>query len=358
MPSATMTTHERVQRMMEHREADRVPITDSPWNATLARWRREGLPEDVPWWQYFGLDHFASIWADNSPRFPARIIEETDQYVIRFTAWGATIKDWKDHGGVPEFLDFTIVDRPSWAAAKARMTPDRDRIDWNRLKANYAQQREAGAWISASFWFGFDITHSWTIGTERALMAMIEDPDWLVDMFTHELDVDLALFEMVWDAGYHFDEITWPDDMGYKGTQFFSKQMYRDILKPVHKRAADWAHARGAKVRLHSCGDIRPLVPELIDIGIDALNPIEVKAGMDPTALKKQYGDQLTFHGGLNAVLFDDMAKMADQMRQVIPAMKQGGGYILSSDHSVPDSVSLEEFGQFVAMAKELGRYE
>ena len=58
---AQMTTHERVSRMLEHREADRVPITDDPWGPTLERWRREGLPAGVDWSEHFGLDHFATI---------------------------------------------------------------------------------------------------------------------------------------------------------------------------------------------------------------------------------------------------------------------------------------------------------
>ena len=78
---------------------------------------------------------------------------------------------------------------------------------------------------------------------------------------------------------------------------------------------------------------------------------------MDPVALKKQYGDSLTFQGGLNAVLYDKPEKMWDEMRRVIPEMKKGGGYIIGSDHSVPETVGLEEFGEFVKLAKELGSY-
>lgn len=354
----TMTTHERMTRMLEHREADRVPITDSPWGATLERWRSEGLPADVDWAEYFGLDRFGGIGVDNSPRFAHKVIEETDEYSTVFTNWGATLKNWKHRGGVPEFLDFTIKDWESWRTAKARMTPDRDRVNWDWLKKAYPKWKEQGAWITAGFWFGFDVTHSWAVGTERVLMAMVEDPEWLVDMFNRWLDVDIALYDMIWEAGYRFDAINWPDDMGYKGHQFFGVQTYRDLLKPVHKRAADWAHAKGIKVELHSCGDVRPFIPDLLDIGIDMLNPVEVKAGMDPMALKQQYGDKLAFHGGLNAALFWEPEKLWDHMRQVVPAMKKGGGYVISSDHSVPDSVSLEQFRQFVELAKKLGAYK
>jgi len=355
--AAELTTNERMRRMYEHREADRIPVTDSPWASTVERWRREGMPGDADPADFLGMDGFRSIFLDSSPRYPARLVEETDEYTVTTTGWGATLKNWKHAGGVPEFLDFIIKDADAWKAARERMVPTRDRVDWKLLAGDYPRWRKQGAWITAQFFFGFDVTHSWMVGTERALMAMATDPEWIVDMWNRELDMDLALFQMVWDEGYRFDEIRWPDDMGYKLNQFFSVGMYRELLKPVHKRACDWAHARGCKVRLHSCGDIRPFVPELIDIGIDMLNPLEVKAGVDPLALKAQYGDRLAFHGGLNAVLYAKPEELWAEMRRVIPGMKKNGGYVASTDHSVPDSVGLEEFREFVRLAKELGSY-
>jgi uroporphyrinogen decarboxylase len=352
-----MTTFERVKRMYAHQEADRVPVTDSPWGATIERWHREGMPEDVSYVDYFGLDNFAHIGVDNSPRYPVEVVEETDDYIITTTKWGATLKNWKHIASTPEFLDFTIKDPDAWREAKARMTPTRDRIPWDHLKHNYKTWREQGAWIEAGLWFGFDVTHSWAVGTERILIALIQDPEWCLDMFNHFLDVGIALLDQVWDAGYTFDAVNWPDDMGYKHNQFFSLRTYRELLKPVQKRAVDWAHAKGVQVRLHSCGDVNPFVPEFVEIGIDGLNPLEVKAGMDPIYLKQTYGDDLLLHGGINAVLWDDKARIAAEMRRVIPVVKENGGYIFSSDHSVPSSVSLDNFRYIVNLAKELGTY-
>ena len=354
---AEMTSRERFARMFEHRDADRVPIIDGPWGATIERWRREGMPEDVDFVDFFGLDHVVHIGADNSPRYEAKVVEETDEYVINTTSWGATLKTWKHAASTPEFLDFTIVDPDSWREAKARMTPDRDRVDWDHLKKHYPMWRDRGDWIVAGLWFGFDVTHAWTVGTERLLMAFKTDPEWCTEMFNHYLDVHLALFDMVWDEGYTFDAAMWPDDMGYKHNQFFSVDTYREVLKPVHRRAVDWAHAKGIYAHLHSCGDVRPFIPEYIDIGIDALNPLEVKAGMDPIQLKHTYGDDLVLHGGINAVLWDDVDAITAEMRRVVPVLKQNGGYIFSSDHSVPSSVSLDNFRHIVELAKELGAY-
>lgn len=343
--------------MYEHREADRIPIIDGPWAATIERWRSEGMPENVDWVDYFGLDHVAGIGVDISPRYPVKVLEETEEYVVTTSSYGVTMRTWKHAGGVPEFLDFTITDPDKWQAAKERMTPTSDRIPWDHLKKHYPRWHEQGAWIEGHLWFGFDITHSWTVGTERVLTALVEQPEWMADMFGHFLDVNLALLDQVWDAGYTFDAVTWPDDMGYKHSQFFSLATYRRLLKPVHKRAVDWAHAKCVKAELHSCGDVNPFVPELVEIGIDALNPLEVKAGMDPVALKRLYGDRLVLHGGVNAVLWDDLGAIEEEMRRVVPILKEGGGYVFSSDHSIPSSVSLDDFRHIVELAKQLGSY-
>jgi uroporphyrinogen decarboxylase len=176
-------------------------------------------------------------------------------------------------------------------------------------------------------------------------------------MFNHLLDLGLALLDRVWDAGYRFDCLSWPDDMGYKGTPFFSLQMYRDLLKPVQKRAVDWAHAKGISAWLHSCGDIRPLVPELVEIGVDRLNPLEVKAGMDPAAIKREYGDRLVLHGGMNVLLWDRPELLHAEIDRLLPVLKENGGYIFASDHSIPSSMGLEEWRRIVDHAKQAGRY-
>jgi len=354
---STMTSHERFTRMFEHREADRIPIIDYPWGATIERWQSEGLPTDISYVDYLGLDKVATISVDNSPQYEIKVIEETDDYIIATTPWGATEKNFKHAASTPGMIDFRIKSPQAWQEAKQRMVPSRDRIKLDYLKANYKHWREDGYWIEGSGWFGFDVTHAHMVGTDRLLVAMIEDPEWCLDMFYHYQDVNLALLDMVWDAGYKFDVLCWPDDMGYKYNQFFSLKTYRELLKPLHKSAIDWAHAKGIKAYLHSCGNIMPFIPELVEIGLDALNPLEVKAGMDPIGLKKEFGDDLVLHGGINAVLYSDIEAMEAEIRRVVPKMKENGGYIFASDHSVPSSVSLRDFQRIIELARQLGSY-
>jgi uroporphyrinogen decarboxylase len=357
MSHTKMTMHERMTRMYERQHADRCPILDHPWQSTLERWQREGMPADADWIEYLGADSVVQIGVDNSPRFPVQVIEETDEYIIQTNEWGLTKKDFRDRHSTPHRLDYRVQDPDSWAEAKARMEPDPSRVDWDRLRRNYRSWREQGAWIGAGFWYGFEVTYSHMVGP-ALFLAMVEQPEWVIDMVNTYLDLCITMFEMVWEAGYHFDQVNTWNDMGFKGKQFMSVQMYGDLFKPADRRLAEWAHQRGLKVYYHSCGNINPLVPELIDAGVDLLEPMEVKAGMDPLQLKADYGDQLAFHGGLNAILYEEPESMWAEMERVIAVMKENGGYIIGTDHSIPDNVSLDTYRRFVALAKELGSYD
>lgn len=350
-----MNSRERVQRMFEHREADRVPIWEEPWATTLINWEKQGL-KSRDFVGELGLDRMVHFTTDNSPLYPEKVLEETDTYIISTTPWGVTLKNWKYAGSTPEFLDFTISDMEKWHDAQKRMVYDPSRIDWERLQNEYPLWQKDGYWTNAHLWFGFDVTHSWMIGTEDFLVALLEEPDWVKDIYDTQLTLSLKLLQKVLDEGYRFDSVFWYDDMGYKNTQFFSLDTYRELSKPFHQKAADWAHERGMKVTMHSCGDIRPFVPELVEIGVDALNPIEVKAGMDPFMLKEKYGDKLVFWGGMSALSWRE-GKVMEDIETLVPFMKQNGGYIFGTDHSVPDNVDLEAFKKVVARVKELGRY-
>jgi uroporphyrinogen decarboxylase len=353
-----MTTHERITRMFEHKEADRVPILVGPWGDTIERWHREGLPKGTSYVDYFDIDKRESMTINNSFRFEEKIVEETDRYTISTTEWGATLRRWKHATSVPEFLDFKIKDSQAWLEHRSKIDDSADRINWNLLKNNYDTWKGEGRWLEFRLAFGFDYTHSWIVGTETILIALLEEPEWCTDMFHHLLDNGIKLMDRVLDAGYKFDSLFWWDDMGYKNNQFFSMNIYRDLLKPVHKKAIEWAHSRGLKAHLHSCGDVNPFVPELVEMGLDCLNPLEVKAGMDPIELKKKFGDRLVLNGGINSVLLDSFDEIEPEIRRILPAVMESGGFIFSSDHSIPSSVDFETFGKIIGLVKEIGSYK
>lgn len=169
----TMTSRERFSRMYAHKEADRVPITDIPWQGTISRWQREGMPAGADWREYFGVDKVEGISVDISPRYPCTVVEDNARYQIVTSPWGVTMKQFKEEDSTPEFLDFKVCTPEAWEEAKARMAYSPDRIPWDYLRDAYPRWKAEGSWIQAGFWFGFDVTHSWMAGTEILLIALL-----------------------------------------------------------------------------------------------------------------------------------------------------------------------------------------
>jgi hypothetical protein len=121
-----------------------------------------------------------------------------------------------------------------------------------------------------------------------------------------------------------------------------------------------YCHSKNMKVMLHSCGNVKEFIPMLIEAGLDCLQPLEVKAGMDVRELKGKYGDKLTFMGGIDVRLMNlpDKSKIEEEIRSKFEVAKKGGGYIYHSDHSIPHTVSFQDFCTVMELVKKYGAYE
>jgi len=155
------------------------------------------------------------------------------------------------------------------------------------------------------------------------------------------------------------DVVWFYEDMGFKQRPFMSPDMYREIIQPGHKLTIDYAHSLDLPVIMHSCGYIEPLLPGMIEAGIDCLQVIEIKAGMDLLKLKKNFGDQIVFCGGMDArnLVANDLDTIKLELEEKIPVVKAGYGYILHSDHSIPETCNYETYRYFVDKGLELGTY-
>ena len=139
-----------------------------------------------------------------------------------------------------------------------------------------------------------------------------------------------------------------------------SPAMYDEFLYPAHKRTIDYAKSLGLPVIMHSCGYVEPLLPGMLKAGIDCLQVIEVKAGMDLLKLYREYGDRLSFMGGIDVrtLYTNDRAVIDQELESKIPFVKEGFGYCLHSDHSIPKTVGYNTFRYFIQKGLELGTYQ
>lgn len=353
-----MTSRERVLMVLHHREPDRVPIDDSPWATTIARWRREGLPEDTTPAEYFGFE-FSGIGADVTLGMEPEVVEETDEYTIAWNSNGALRKNFRHSTSTPECIDFKIKTPADWHAWKQELEIGRDRINWEGGLRAMRAAREKGLWFPYRAATGYDKTQG-IVGSERLLMAMAQEPDWCAEMFMTAAEMIVQTAQMMIEGGFEFDGAFLYDDMGYRNGPLFSPQMYRDLCKPAHALTCDFFHRYGLKVILHSCGDVTALVPDLIDAGFDCLQPLEVKAGMDLLALKERYGQQLSFMGGIDVrkMAEGDPAIIEEEIATKLGIAKRGGGYIYHSDHSVPDNVSFDRYRYIMELVHKHGQYD
>ena len=353
-----MTPRERSLLALRHREPDRVPVSDSPWATTVDRWHREGLPVDETPASFFGYER-AAQGADLSFQFPCETLEERDDSKVERDAWGVVSRSLKGREAVPERLRFTIDSRRAWEEHRERLAWNDSRVAWDSALAANRRLREAGQFVTIQAGaFGYDRVQRF-VGASRVLEAMALDPPWVKDMIDAVADLIIAAAEEMISRGFVFDGAFLADDMGYRNGPFFSPATYRELELPSHRRLCDFFHARDMPVILHTDGDVRLLIPSLIEAGFDCLQPLEVKAGMDVLELKKAYGERLAFMGGIDvrAMADPDPRVIEREIRRKVPIAKTGGGYLYHSDHSVPDNVSFRQYVQVMELVAHYGRY-
>ena len=162
--------------------------------------------------------------------------------------------------------------------------------------------------------------------------------------------------------GDHVDIIKIGDDLGTQESLLMSPDMYRRILKPIHADYIRFIRERTrAKVFFHTDGDVFPLIDDLVEIGIDILNPIQTSAGKmaDLGALKARWGDRLTFCGGVDThriLPAGTPEEVRSEVRRVIEILGPDGGYMVSSVHTVMDDVPAGNILAMVDAVDEFGR--
>jgi len=341
---------------------DRIGLDESFWPDTLRDWAQQGYPEGVAPDEYFGLDII--LGRDLSlVAFPGKrsVHEETEDWVILTNADGAKTRTWKGRAGTPEHLDFTVRDGESWRAnryGEAFRTFKPERANLGALVEKKRRAEESGKFFAIVFPEVFEIGKC-VAGHVNMCIGMIDDPEWIHDMFGAFADAAIATCD------YIFEKIGLPDgvrisaDMGFKNRPFISLAMHNELILPHNRRIIQHMKSKGLPIILHSCGFVEPLVPGFIEAGIDILQAMEVKAGMDLRRLKPMFGDRIGFEGNVDvrALESNDLERVEEEVRTKVLCGKEGGGYIFHSDHSIPNSVRMETYQFAIERAKVYGAY-
>jgi uroporphyrinogen decarboxylase len=383
-----MNSRERILIALDHREPDRIPFDLGSIQVTgiheiAYRNLRQalGLPEtrsnlcdtiqrlatiedDLA--ERLGID-LRGLYPLNSHNWGINE-EDAGEYWAYHDEWGITHHRPKERG-----LYYSIVDVPlprfdiTEQEIEGYRWPDmgaRWRVEGLREQAE--QYRAAGyAVILKDAFAGIFEFAQRVVGMENLLLMMGIDEKKACTLFDKMLDLKLAYWRTALEElGDLVDVVTYADDYGTQVSQLISPAMFRQQLKPRVQQVFELQGqlAPHAKRLFHSDGNVRPLIPDFIEMGVDILNPVQVTAtGMDPTDLKRDFGQDLVFWGGgvdTQGILPSGTPQeVKDDVKRNIDALAVGGGYVFNTVHNIQADVPPENILAMWEALQEYGAY-
>ena len=365
---------ERLNAALQHREPDRVPVSDFFWGGFTRRWRQElGLPADANPYYYYDLDWIVTVPNMDPWIRPFETLRETPEEVVVRTGFGAIMH---------KHFEFPMPEMRAWETdtfeklERAEFDAPRDRRRFYAAGDNQIAgvgdgfERNSPAWLDtvkslrpdfAVYGSMIEVSECLTrlIGQQNAMLWMGEFPERMGAVINrigaHYLECARAEI----DAGQGLlDGLVIWGDVAYKKGMFFSPRYWREYFKPWVAQMADYAHQHGLPVIYHGCGNSKAIFQDYIDIKIDGYNPLEAKAGMDVVELRRQYAHRIAFCGNSDVQVWEtgDRAAIRREVLRKLGAAR-GGGYVFMSDHSVSSAVSGHTYDYIVKLVREFGNY-
>jgi uroporphyrinogen decarboxylase len=361
-----------------------VPCTRPLWEwhyfpETVERWHREGLPQNVylpadasddvyswdlrqhggvPLSRYFNLDRgqpycpgemsYVPVNTGMLPAFPDRIMAEDERTVTRIDSDGVMQQSLKGISpAMPKFLEFPVKARKDFesisrrydAALTARYPPN-----WAEYKASIRGRDYPLGLVFDGF---FGRIRKW-LGLEGLCYMLADDPALIYAMCDFHADfVVQTIRRAVTEVDIDYVNI-W-EDMAYKNGSLVSPADVRKYMLPGYRRITDLLRSHGIKIIfVDSDGRIDELIPIWLEAGINGVWPIEVAAGMDPVALRRQYGQDLLLVGGIDKrELSKGKEDVEEEVMRRVPGLIEQGGYIPTIDHSVSPDIPFDNYVHF-----------
>lgn len=383
----TMTSRERVIRALNHKVPDRVPIDFGGFQTGIHRKAYRQLLD------YLEIeDEVVILDPVQQLARPCEEILERFHVDVRYvcahgpdsfagsieqnTRGGKRWHDLKDEFGVvwsmPDdqqlYMDIshhplaeaTIDDLADYPFPKGG-----DPTRFTGIRENALELRRETPYALSTGICGVVYETCWYMrGLERWFMDMIENPDFCEALLDRMLKFWSDYFTaFMSEIGNVIDIVMIGDDIGGQLGPLFSPEFYRKIIKPRQKQLVQHIKSlTDAKIWYHTCGSVMQLIPELLDNGIDILNPVQLSAAnMDIEDLKQKYGDNLAFWGGgidtQHVLPFAEPSEIREHVRRNLEILKQGGGYVFNSVHNIQAGVPPENITALFDAAYEFGFY-
>ncbi|MGD8858000.1 MAG: uroporphyrinogen decarboxylase family protein [Chloroflexota bacterium] len=382
-----MNSRERVMLALNHQEADRVPIdlgstiiSSIHKNAYLDLKPYLGLEieplrmcdfvQQLPYvdealLERFGVD-FRMVQLPAATAPDVKHFEEGDYYAF-VDRWGSKLHMPKDNGLYFDWVDFPIKE-PTMAALDAYQWPRPDPPETNaqlRQQAQYLYENTDYALVgSAIIGGGIFEQPARTMGLENFLMALLAEPAFADRLMGQITDIYIESCNNYLDqVGEFLQVFTYWDDLNSQSGWMISPDIYTRLIKPKQRRLVEAIKSKtDAKLFFHGCGAVSELIPHLIDLGFDIVNPVQVSAaGMDTRWLKKEFGQDIVFWGGgvdtQQVLPFGTPDQVRDEVKRRLDDLAPGGGFVFAAVHNIQAFVPPENIVAAFDTALEYGRY-
>ncbi len=290
----------------------------------------------IEWWDVMSRSTPCRMWRQRLPNGELREIFGRRMQVVK-----------NPTGSYEEIVHYPLADYATVDQLKAFPFPDPDWWDWTPLPAvidhlNRDQRYHVRFRIGSVFEVAWQLRGLSAFLTDLAMEPAL--PKYIMERLT---DIYVENTRRVLDlAADRLDAVYFYDDVATQKSLLISRGMWAEFIRPCHQRIIEVAKSYDVAVMYHSDGALRPLIPELIEMGVDILNPIQADAkGMEPEALKADFGDRLTFHGGIDIVKTLPQGTPSDvraEVQERIRVLGKDGGYILCSSHHIQSDTPLE----------------
>jgi uroporphyrinogen decarboxylase len=376
-----MNSQERVRTAIQHQMPDRTPFdlvaTSEVWNKLVNHYKPEidGL-EDMTWLQpereavlrllqvdlrLFSYDMFCRppesvIKPGATVNWWDTLMRSTPNRMWRQILPDGSIYDiWGVHYQLEEHLFGQYEGHASWQLGGAESIddlkkhpwPQPDWWDFSELPAMIDRLQQDGPY-HVRFRLGSFFEQAWALrGMEDFLMDIVRAPEMAAYIMDRILEVHLENLRAVLElAGDKLDMIYTYDDVATQNSLMISPRHWEKMIKPRHRQILDLVHQYNKTTMYHCDGAIGPLIPQLIDLGVDVLNPIQTDTPeMEPVGLKAKYGDDITFHGGIDIIRTlpqGSPLQVQEEVKARINVLGQDGGYIVCSSHHIQPDTPLE----------------
>jgi uroporphyrinogen decarboxylase len=367
---------ERFLAVMEYEPVDWVPNWElGVWAQTRQRWESEGLDSTSMHWDWFrgetylGMDprEFIPFNGGMIPPFEQEVLEEDDRTVTFRDSVGRIRRALKEGsiGGarmsMDQYIGFPVKDMSDWLQIKKRFDPS----DPRRYAPNWKLHVER--WRNRShplifgpncstlgfYWFAREL-----MGTEALSYAWYDQPKLIHDMMEHHADFLIEAARPILEC-VSVEYICLNEDLAMKSGPLLSPRTYEEFIFPRLKRVIEFYKSHGVRyVCIDTDGNPEPLLPLMLDAGVDVIWPLERAADQDPLRLREKYGRSLRLWGGVDKrVLAQGPKAIDDHLRTFIPLIKEGG-FIPTVDHTVPPDVSWGNFQHYMESKMKLLRGE